>query len=183
MRLAGVGKESSVKYWGILCLALALSLGGVACGDDDSDSEGGNGSAENNSAENNSAENNSGDGGDKIVWGELDFEGKRAFMSEEVTPQMKEVFAAFNPSYGENFQCATCHGEDLAGGAFTMPHTITPLNGEELAAFSYEGERLEVAMFMANEVVPKMATLLGQEPFNPATGEGTFGCGSCHAIE
>ncbi len=39
-----------------------------------------------------------------------------------------------------------------------------------------------IAQVMASEVIPAMAALLGQEPFNAETGEG-FGCGGCHIIE
>jgi hypothetical protein len=37
----------------------------------------------------------------------------------------------------------------------------------------------EVAKFMAEQVVPQMAKLLGEQPYNPETHQG-FGCFDCH---
>ena len=39
----------------------------------------------------------------------------------------------------------------------------------------------EISKFMAEQVVPHMATAMGMKPFDPATKEG-FGCGGCHTV-
>ncbi|MFW6053864.1 MAG: hypothetical protein ACOC9J_03540 [Persicimonas sp.] len=44
-----------------------------------------------------------------------------------------------------------------------------------------EAEQPEMMEFMKTEVVPEMATMLGQEPYDPETQTG-FGCGGCHQM-
>ena len=121
-------------------------------------------------------------GTEAMAWDELDQQGRQMFMAQQVLPAMQSVFAEIDERYATGLQCGTCHGSDLM--AFAMPSDITPLSGAELATFTFDGEgRQEIANAMAAQVVPRMAELLGQEPFDPATNTGTFGCASCHQIQ
>jgi hypothetical protein len=42
-------------------------------------------------------------------------------------------------------------------------------------------EKPAIMKFMGEQVVPAMATAMGEPPFDPATHKG-FGCGGCHAV-
>lgn len=98
---------------------------------------------------------------------------KMKHMKTVVAPVMAKVFQESSSEY-ENFSCATCHGPGAKNGNFEMPtKDLPPLDDEEMA------EHPEVTQFMIERVVPEMAKLLGEEPFNPETHEG-FGCFDCH---
>ena len=122
------------------------------------------------------------DAGAESGWASLDFDGRLGYMAQTVLPQMQQVFADYDPAYADSFGCATCHGSDLS--AYAMPSDISTLSADELATFTFEGEgRQEIANAMAATVLPRMAELLGQEPFDPETNTGTFGCAGCHVVE
>jgi len=99
---------------------------------------------------------------------------KMNHMKKVVTPQMAKVFQeADAEAYGE-FGCTTCHGPGAKKGNFTMPNdSLAPLDKAEMDAHP------EVTKFMMERVVPEMAKLMGEEPYNPETHEG-FGCYACH---
>jgi hypothetical protein len=112
------------------------------------------------------------------VWSaDLSKEQKMAFMKQHVVPTMRDVFVSANPARYADLGCKTCHGP-----AFKAPQDFLPrltLKGGQITAFS---EKPQVAKFMAESVVPKMAATLGTPPFDPKTGKG-FGCAGCHAID
>jgi hypothetical protein len=72
----------------------------------------------------------------------------------------------------------TCHGPDAKKGEFEMPNPKLPkLDPKD--NFKAHKKEAEVVKFMMERVVPEMATLLGEEPYDPAKQEG-FGCFDCH---
>lgn len=168
---------SKIAMWSVMCLVCGALIG---CGEDpepaDDNTTTNNSAAMNNSSANNQATE------DPKPWAELDQQGRQMFMATEVMPAMKETFTEIDASYADNFTCVTCHGSDTE--TFAMPSDISVLSAEELGTFTFEGEgRQEIANAMASSVVPQMAALLGQEPYNPETNTGTFGCASCHMVQ
>lgn len=65
--------------------------------------------------------------------------------------------------------------------SFEVPNALFSLARERTIeeARAYDAKATE---FMLNVVVPKMAALLAQKPYDPATGQG-FGCFGCHPAE
>jgi hypothetical protein len=103
------------------------------------------------------------------------------YMNDVVMPAMTALFQAYDPERYANVTCATCHGENARRVHFHMPtSSLAPL-----PAFGTEGwermaaEHPRMMAFMAERMVPAMAQLLGQSPFDPQTGRG-FGCMNCH---
>lgn len=102
---------------------------------------------------------------------------KLKFMKAAVAPQMAKTFQGFNAEHYAEFGCVTCHGPGAKDGNFQMPSAALPkLPTDPRPLFK---DKPEVTKFMAEQVVPQMAKLLGTEPFNPETGKG-FGCFNCH---
>ncbi len=102
------------------------------------------------------------------------------FMKEVVAPEMAKTFQAFNAEHYSDFGCVTCHGPGAKDGNFEMPSDALPkLPADPTPVFN---DNPEVAKFMAEQVVPQMAKLLKEEPYNPETGKG-FGCFECHQKE
>jgi hypothetical protein len=102
---------------------------------------------------------------------------KVAFMKANVAPRMGKVFQTQDGSHYAKFGCVTCHGPQFKDPKEYLPKLT--LKDGKLTAFA---EKPEVEKFMAEKVVPEMASTLGKSPFNPATGQG-FGCMGCHPVE
>lgn len=99
---------------------------------------------------------------------------KMKHMKEVVAPTMAKVFQEADAEEYAKFNCATCHGPGAKQGDFRMPTESLPaLDQEEM------DEHPDVTKFMMERVVPEMAKLLGEEPYNPETQSG-FGCYNCH---
>jgi hypothetical protein len=99
---------------------------------------------------------------------------KMKHMKTVVAPHMAKVFQEMSAEKYEKFSCTNCHGSGAKEGKFEMPNASLPaLNKEEM------DEHPEVTKFMSERVVPEMAKLLGESPYNPETKEG-FGCFDCH---
>jgi pyruvate/2-oxoglutarate dehydrogenase complex dihydrolipoamide acyltransferase (E2) component len=99
-----------------------------------------------------------------------------AFMKKNVVPEMEPVFKGYDAKMFDKFSCKTCHGP-----AFKDPHMFLPkLTFKDGKITSFE-KKPAISKFMAEEVVPHMATAMGMKPFDPATKEG-FGCGGCHTV-
>lgn len=98
---------------------------------------------------------------------------KLQHMKMVIVPEMKTVFTGFDAEEFADFGCSTCHGARARQGNFEMPNPDLPLDAEEMA------EHPEITEFMKTKVVPEMARLMGEAPYDPATHEG-FGCFECH---
>jgi hypothetical protein len=108
---------------------------------------------------------------------DLTKEQKAAFMKAHVAPRMAKVFQEANAEKYANFDCKTCHGPD-----FKLPKDHLPkltMKKDKMTAFT---EKPDVSKFMAEKVVPEMASILGMQPFDPKTKQG-FGCMGCHTVE
>lgn len=112
--------------------------------------------------------------GETKKFDEMSAPEKMKHMKTVVAPHMAKVFQELSAEEYSDFSCATCHGPGAKNGEFEMPNASLPaLDQEEM------DEHPEITKFMAERVVPEMATLLGEEPYNPETQEG-FGCFDCH---
>lgn len=117
-----------------------------------------------------------------VAWSEMTHEQKAEYMATVVVPRMRPLFQAFDAEEFAEFGCATCHGENAREVGFEMPNGLHPLDPAQLPAMfqSDDPEVQRVAQFMGGQVVPTMAELLGQPPYDPETHQG-FGCLGCHA--
>jgi PBP1b-binding outer membrane lipoprotein LpoB len=113
-----------------------------------------------------------------LNWATKPLVEKQLFMKEEVVPAMGELFLPMHP----DFQCSTCHGETYQEVKFKMPNTLKPLDPANMPFQSADEKMRNAAQFMMAKVVPRMAGLLEQSPYNPETKTG-FGCFNCHATK
>ena len=111
-------------------------------------------------------------------WSAMSFDQKKMYMNDTVKPQMGELFLPVHP----DFNCPTCHGATAKDVKFKMPNTLDPLDPNNMPFASTDEKIKGTAQFMMEKVVPRMADLLGQHPYNPETKEG-FGCFGCHATK
>lgn len=102
-----------------------------------------------------------------------------AFMKKNVVPEMEPVFKAFDDKRYANFSCKTCHGPKFKDPKEFLPQ-LTFKDGKLIAPAG--AKVAKVSEFMGKEVVPHMATALGLEPYDMATGKG-FGCHGCHEVK
>jgi hypothetical protein len=146
-------------------LAVALLLGGIACG----------GSSK-------SAESASGAGKSETPWKDKTHEQRMDWMGLHVFPKMKGVFTQYDASTFSNFTCQTCHGDDMEMVDFKMPNKhlyALPRTDTIKSARDYDAK---VTEFMLGTVTPTMAELLDTQPYDPATKSG-FSCFGCHPSE
>jgi hypothetical protein len=117
-----------------------------------------------------------------VAWADMNRDQRIAYMKTTVLPEMTRTLQAFDPKEFEKVTCATCHGEDAKKNEFEMPTSELP---KLSAAGSFEKHMKtepEMTKFMMQKVVPQMAQLLGEQPYDPATQKG-FGCFNCHMPE
>ena len=100
-----------------------------------------------------------------------------AFMKANVVPHLGPVFQAANAKRYADFGCKTCHGPNGKPPTEFLPH-LTVQNGKMTAFVQHP----DVSKFMAERVVPEMASALGKQPYDPATKVG-FGCPGCHVVD
>jgi nucleoid-associated protein YgaU len=105
-------------------------------------------------------------------------EDKLKTMKMVVQPTMSKLFQAFDAKRFGGFGCKTCHGPTGKDDPHNALPKLTLSNGgfQKLMA-----EKPAIMKFMGEQVVPAMATAMGEPPFDPATHKG-FGCGGCHAV-
>lgn len=117
----------------------------------------------------------------KIAWRCKTHAQRLDYMGLFVLDRMKGLFVAWRPDDYKEFRCQTCHGEnfDKPPVNFHMPRVAFPLKADDPlgGAMKYDPD---AAQFMLKKVLPTMAGLLGEEPWDPATGKGTFTCFRCH---
>jgi hypothetical protein len=111
------------------------------------------------------------------AWREdLPKEQKMLFMEQVVMPRMGKVFQAHDAKRYAEVSCETCHGPDGKDPKEHLPALV--LRDGKLKAFA---DAPVVSKFMAERVVPEMAAVMGQKPYDPQTKQG-FGCGACHRM-
>lgn len=120
--------------------------------------------------------------GDTVGWHAMSHEQKLSHMKKVVMPKMSALFQSFSAEEFKDMSCATCHGPGAKQGKFEMPTASIPkLNPADHFA-KHMGKTAEMTKFMMTKVVPEMAALQGEAPFDPATQKG-FGCFECHMTE
>ncbi|HEY6079038.1 MAG TPA: hypothetical protein VIW29_09560 [Polyangiaceae bacterium] len=114
----------------------------------------------------------------ELVWSEsLSDKQKADFMKTKVVPPMSKSFQEFDGKKYADFGCKTCHGPQFK----EHPYDFLPELHFKDGKITEAAEHPELAKFMHDKVVPQMAEIFGQKPYDPATGEG-FGCKGCHKI-
>jgi hypothetical protein len=122
--------------------------------------------------------------GSTVHWEKLDMKARGKYMKTTVLPEMKKVFAAFDPRYSK-MKCETCHGANPQEHRFEMPNPALPKlppPTDRAGFLALQQKKPEIAKFMGAQVKPHMAALLGLVEWNPATPKG-FGCYACHTQE
>jgi hypothetical protein len=99
------------------------------------------------------------------------------FMKENVVPQMKAEFQAFDGKKFANFGCKTCHGKDFKEKKYKMPNPDLPKL--DFAKLREGKQEPKMAAFMMHHTSPDMAKILNLPPYDPKTNQG-FGCLECH---
>ena len=122
-------------------------------------------------------------GAPDVKWADKTFQQRKEWMGVEVLPKMKAMFKEYDEAQFKGFGCDTCHGADGKDKNFAMPtDSIYPLPKDDPVKAAMEYDEA-VTKFMVEKVVPDMAKLLDEEPYNPETKTGTFGCFDCHPTE
>ena len=113
-------------------------------------------------------------------WDKWSHDQKLAWMKEGVMPKMKQVFQDFDGTKYADVRCTLCHGAGAKDGSFKMPNPDLPKLPGTMAGFKpYAAKHKKMFEFMAKQVVPTMASLLGEPPHDMKTNTG-FGCMECH---
>jgi hypothetical protein len=114
------------------------------------------------------------------AWEGMSKEQRANYMKETVLPKMRPLFAAYDADDFKEMKCGACHGAGAKDKSFKMPNPdLPPLPTDPEGWKKLETEEAEAVKFMKETVVPTMAALLGEKPFDPATHSG-FGCFECH---
>ncbi len=113
---------------------------------------------------------------------ELNHRERIEVMKTVVVPRLKPVFQELDATHFAEFSCSTCHGPGAERGEFEMPSAALPKLPAQGAFDALLEEQPAVMDVMMHQVLPEMASALGESPFDPATGEG-FSCYDCHMSE
>lgn len=114
---------------------------------------------------------------------DMDHDARAQFMKDAVMPKMRAAFTGWEPDEFRDMKCAACHGAGAKDKTFKMPNPKLPKLPSDPAGWAaLAAEEPEAMKFMKEVVVPEMAKLLGEEPYDPATQKG-FGCFECHTAK
>ncbi len=122
----------------------------------------------------------------EVPWKDMTKHQRARYMGKVVTPKMREVFQAFDAKHFAKVNCATCHGKNAKEKEFKMPNPELPKlpASEKVFMETVMKKKPEMVKFMAEQVTPKMAELLGLKPFDPkAPDPAAFSCEGCHTLE
>ncbi|HEY3819682.1 MAG TPA: hypothetical protein VGL81_21085 [Polyangiaceae bacterium] len=113
-------------------------------------------------------------------WDKWTKDQKKAYMKDAVLPKMAPLFHDYDAKRFAEIKCTTCHGAGAKAGNFKMPNAALPkLPASEEGFKKLHDAHPKAVDFMSQTVVPTMAALVGEEPFDMKTGKG-FGCFECH---
>jgi hypothetical protein len=114
-------------------------------------------------------------------WDKWTKDQKLAYMKTAVMPKMGGAFHDFDSTKYAEPKCTLCHSAAGAKtGNFKMPNPDLPKLPSTPAEFKkLHDAKPQVMDFMGQQVVPQMAALVGEAPFDIKTGKG-FGCFECH---
>lgn len=115
-------------------------------------------------------------------WAALTWEERHDAMTWLVHPNMARLFQRFEQTDAPELTCRTCHGADAEQVQYRMPHGLPALDPAHMPDPDGPGRVARVTRFMADEVTPRMADLLGVPVYDPRTGHG-FGCFGCHPVQ
>jgi len=113
-------------------------------------------------------------------WDTWSHDQKLAYMKAAVMPKMGGLFHDFDGKHFAEPKCTLCHGSGAKDGTFKMPNPELPkLDLSPAGMKATHEKKAEIAEFMGKKVVPGVAELLGERPFDMKTHKG-FGCLNCH---
>jgi hypothetical protein len=113
-------------------------------------------------------------------WDSWTKDQKLAYMKTAVMPKMGAMFHEFDPKTFSEPRCGLCHGPGAKDLGFKMPNPTLPKLPSTPDGFKkVHDQKPEIFDFMAKHVEPTMASLLGEQPYDPTTQKG-FGCFDCH---
>jgi hypothetical protein len=116
-------------------------------------------------------------------WDTFSHDQKMAYMKSAVMPEMGGLFRDFDGKRYAETKCTLCHGSGAKDGSFKMPNPELPkLDVSPAGLKAMHEKKAAVAEFMGKKVVPAMAHLLGEPPFDMKTHKG-FGCMECHTMK
>jgi len=107
-------------------------------------------------------------------WSEMSHEDRGSDMVMRFEPAFRVMFQAHDAEEYADFDCASCHGDDMEEREYAMPSAhLPPVPPPGTDAYRQMSEQApEVMRFMEEDVTPTMQTMLG-------TG-ATFTCTGCH---
>lgn len=114
-------------------------------------------------------------------WHDMTHEQQVDWMVSNVLPIAAEDFAHYDADRYSAVTCATCHGQNAAAVDYELPTTEIPALPTPGTPNWERMSQTPAFTFMHDVVTPTMATLVGEEPYNPATNSG-FGCFECHTM-
>jgi hypothetical protein len=113
-------------------------------------------------------------------WDKWTHDQKLDYMKTAVMPKMGGLFHDFDAKRYAEPKCVLCHGSGAKDGTFKMPNPELPkLDLTPAGLKALHTKKAAVFDFMAKQVVPTVAGLLGEQPYDPKTQQG-FGCLECH---
>jgi hypothetical protein len=101
-------------------------------------------------------------------------------MKSTVMPKMGAIFHEHDAKVFAEPRCTLCHGSGAKDDTFKMPNPELPKLDLTPAGMKQMREKKPAMVeLMSKKVLPTMAELLGEKPYDPKTQQG-FGCLECH---